>query len=62
MGIPYNVGTFGLRVASLNTNIDEKSKASGNFQFETGLSKTVGLFIGGERLFDEATLEAMFQF
>lgn len=62
MGIPYNVGTFGLRAAALSTRIDEKTNTEFNFQFETGLSKTVGLFIGGEGLFDDATLEAMFQF
>ena len=62
MGIPYNVGTFGLRIAALPTKIDAKINTEFNFQFETGLSKTVGLFIGGEGLFDDATLEAMFQF
>lgn len=62
MGIPYNVGTYGVRVAALPTRIDGKTTTEFNFQFETGLSKTVGLFIGGEGLFDDATLEAMFQF
>ena len=62
MGIPYGVGTFGLRVAALTSSIDGKLTTSGNFQFETGLSKTVGLFVGGQGLFDDATLEAMFQF
>ena len=62
MGIPYNVGTYGLRVAALPTRIDGKTTTEFNFQFETGLSKTVGLFIGAEGLFDNTTLEAMFQF
>lgn len=62
MGIPYNVGTYGVRVATLPTRVDGKTTTEFNFQFETGLSKTVGLFIGGDGLFDDATLEAMFQF
>ena len=62
MGIPYNVGTYGLRIAALATKNEGKTNAEFNFQFETGLSKTVGLFLGGEGLFDDATLEAMVQF
>ncbi|WP_395050319.1 hypothetical protein [Flavobacterium sp.] len=62
MGIPYSVGTYSLRVAALPTINDGKTNTEFNFQFETGLSKTVGLFIGGEGLFDSTTLEAMFQF
>ena len=62
MGIPYEVGTYGLRLAALPTVNEGKVNTEFNFQFETGLSKTVGLFIGGEGLFDDPTLEAMFQF
>ena len=62
MGMPLNVGTYGLRVASLEVQNDGETKTEFNFQFETGLSKTVGLFLGGEGLFDAPTLEAMFQF
>lgn len=62
MGVPYNVGTYGLRLAALQTQNEGESKTEYNFQFETGLSKTVGLFIGGEGLFDNTTLETMFQF
>ena len=62
MGIPYDVGTYGLRIAALATKNEGKTNAEFNFQFETGLSKTVGLFLGGEGLFDHATLEAMVQF
>ena len=62
MGIPYNVGTYGLRLAVLPTINEGKANTEFNFQFETGLTKTVGLFIGGEGLFDDPTLEAMFQF
>ena len=62
MGIPLNVGTYGLRVAVLQTQNEGKTNTQFNFQFETGLSKTVGLFLGGEGLFDDPTLEAMFQF
>ena len=62
MGIPYNVGTYGLRVAALSTKNEETTQTEFNFQFETGLSKTVGLFLGGEGLFNNATLEAMVQF
>ena len=62
MGIPYDVGTYGLRLAVLPTVNEGKVNTEFNFQFETGLSKTVGLFIGGEELFDDPTLEAMFQF
>ena len=62
MGIPLNVGTYGLRVAALATRNEGKTNTEFNFQFETGLSKTVGLFLGGEGLFDDATLEAMVQF
>ena len=62
MGIPYNVGTYGLRIAAMSTRNEKTTKAEFNFQFETGLSKTVGLFLGGEGLFNDATLEAMVQF
>ena len=62
MGIPLNVGTFGLRLAALQTQDQGKSQTELNFQLETGLSKTVGLFIGGEGLFKDPTLEAMVQF
>ncbi len=62
MGMPLNVGTYGLRVAALAVQNDGKTKTEFNFQFETGLSKTVGLFLGGEGLFEDPTLEAMFQF
>ncbi len=70
MGIPLNVGTYGLRVAALKTESEDKtntefrrrSHTEYNFQLETGLSKTVGLFIGGAGLFDDPTLEAMVQF
>lgn len=62
MGIPMAVGSYGLRIAALQTQYEGKTKTQFNFQFETGLSKTVGLFIGGEGLFDDPTLETMFQF
>ena len=62
MGIPFNVGSYGLRVAALPTQIEGKTNTQFNFQFETGLTKTVGLLLGGEGLFNDATLEAMFQF
>jgi len=62
MGIPLNAGTYSLRVAALLDQYKGLTTADMNFQFETGLSKTVGLFIGGEKLFDDPTLEAMVQF
>lgn len=62
IGVLYDVGTFGARVAVLPTELDGNLKTELNFQLETGLSKTVGLFIGGEGLFDDPTLESMFQF
>ncbi|TAL40971.1 MAG: hypothetical protein EPN92_13730 [Chitinophagaceae bacterium] len=62
MGIPLNVGTYSLRVAALASRFEGKTNTAFNFQLETGLSKTVGLFLGGEGLFDDATLEAMVQF
>ena len=62
MGIPFNVGSYGLRVAALRTKNEGLANSSYNFQFETGLSKTVGLFLGGENLFKDATLESMVQF
>lgn len=62
MGMPLNVGTYSLRAAVLPTVYEGITKTIFDFQFETGLSKTVGLFIGGEGLFDDPTLEAMFQF
>lgn len=48
MGIPYNVGSYGLRIAALSTKNEETTQTEFNFQFETGLSKTVGLFLGGK--------------
>ena len=62
MGIPLKVGTYNLRMAGLPTQNDGSTVTQYNFQFETGLSKTIGLFIGGEGLFNNTTLEAMFQF
>ena len=62
MGIPYNVGAYGLRITALSTKNEEATQTEFNFQFETGLSKTVGFFLGGEGLFNNATLEAMVQF
>jgi hypothetical protein len=62
MGIPLNVGTYGLRLAALPTQKEGDMIIPFNFQFETGLSKTIGLFVGGEGLFDNTTLETMVQF
>jgi hypothetical protein len=62
MGIPLDVGTYGLRVAGLGIRNEGRTSTEFNFQFETGLSKNVGLFLGGEGLFKDATLEAMVQF
>ena len=62
MGMPLEVGTYGIRVAAVSTQNEGKSNIEYNFQLETGLSKTVGLFIGGEGLFEHPTLEAMVQF
>ncbi len=62
MGIPVDVGTYSLRVAALLDQNEGITTADFNFQFETGLSKTVGLFVGGEKLLDDTALEAMFQF
>ena len=61
MSMPLNVGTYGLRLAALQTQNEWKTNTQFNFQFETGLSKTVGLFLGGEELFYDTTLEAMVQ-
>ena len=52
MGIPYDVDTYGVSVAALPSSIDGKTNTEFNFQFGTGLSQTVGLFIGGDGLFD----------
>ena len=62
MGLPLGVGTYGLRVAALQTQNEGKTNTEFNFQFETGLSNTVGLFLGGEGLLEDPTLEAMVQF
>lgn len=62
MGIPLNVGAYSLRLAALQTQYEGNSNTEFNFQFETGLTKTLGLFLGGEGLFKDPTLEAMFQF
>lgn len=62
MGVPFDVGTYSLRVAALLNEFHGIATIDADFQFETGLSKTVGLFIGGEKLFDDPNLETMFQF
>jgi hypothetical protein len=62
MGMPLNVGTYSLRAAALPTRSEDATHTEFNFQFETGLSKTIGLFLGGEGLFEDATLEAMVNF
>ena len=62
MAIPLDVGSFNVRAALLPTQVAEKTTSEFNVQFTTGLSKTVGLFLGAEGAFDSPTLEAMFQF
>ena len=62
MGIPLAVGTYSLRLGATPTQFEGKTNTQFDFQFETGLSKTVGLFLGGNGLFDDPTLEAMVQF
>jgi hypothetical protein len=62
MAMPLEVGSFNLRAAVLPTRIDGNTNTEFNVQFTTGLSKTVGLFLGAEGTFKEPTLEAMFQF
>ncbi len=62
MAMPLKVGSFNLRAALLPTQIDRKTNTEFNVQFTTGLSKTVGLFLGGSGAFDSPTLEAMVQF
>lgn len=62
MAMPLPVRSFNLRAAILPTQFDGKTNTEFNVQFTTGLSKTVGLFVGAEGAFDGPTLEAMFQF
>lgn len=62
MGIPLAVGTYSVRLGATPTQFEGKTNTQFDFQFETGLSKTVGLFLGGNGLFDDPTLEAMVQF
>ncbi len=62
MGMPLAVGSYNLRLAALPTQIDGITKTEFNAQFMTGLSKTVGLMLGGSGSFDAPTLEVMFQF
>lgn len=62
MAMPLEVGSYNVRAALLPTQIDGKTTTEFNVQFTTGLSKTVGLFLGAEGAFDAPTLEAMFQF
>ena len=62
MAMPLEVGSYNVRAAFLPTQIDGKTSTEFNVQFTTGLSKTVGLFLGGSGPFDSPTLEAMVQF
>lgn len=62
MAMPLETGNFNLRAALLPTRVDGKTTTEFNLQFTTGLSKSVGLFLGAEGAFDHPTLEAMFQF
>jgi hypothetical protein len=62
MGIPLDVGSYSLRAAGLLNRDNGITKSDFNFQFETGLSKTVGLFLGGDKLIEDPNLEVMFQF
>lgn len=62
MAMPLEVRSFNLRAALLPTTSDGKTSTEFNVQFTTGLSKTVGLFLGAAGAFDGPTLEAMFQF
>ena len=62
MGIPFDVGTYNLRVAALPTQTKGITNTEFNVQFMTGLSKTFGLNLGAQGSFDAPTLEAMVQF
>lgn len=62
MGMPLEVGSYNLRLAALPTQNEGLTKTEFNAQFMTGLSKTVGLMVGGSGSFDAPTLEVMFQF
>ena len=58
MGIPQSVGNYSLRFAVTSTQIEGKSQADFDLQFETGLTKFAGLLV---RLQSEKT-EIMFHF
>ena len=62
MGIPLNVGMYSIKGAVLPTRIGSNTNAQYNFQVETGLSKTVGLVLGGKALFYDPTIEESVQF
>jgi hypothetical protein len=62
MGMPLDVGSYNFRLAALPTQNEGTTNTEFNAQFMTGLSKTVGLMVGGSGSFDAPTLEVMFQF
>jgi hypothetical protein len=62
MGMPLDVGSYNFRLAALPTQNEGATNMEFNAQFMTGLSKTVGLMVGGSGSFDAPTLEVMFQF
>ena len=45
MGMPQSVGKYSLRFAVTSTQIDNKSQADFDLQFETGLTKFAGLLV-----------------
>ncbi len=58
MGMPHKTGTYNLRFAVFSTQIDKKSEADFALQFETGLTKFMGLHL----VLQSDKTEIMFQF
>ncbi len=61
-GLPDPVGSFSLRTAAVVTRVDGKTQGDVAFHLETGLTKTIGLHIRNDRLFNSPRTEVMFQF
>ncbi len=63
MGMPFSIGTHGLRASILPTRIDGKTNTEFKVQYMTGITKTVGIMLEAEGTFhSDPAFEIMFQF
>ena len=63
MGMPFSIGTHGLRTSALPTGENGKTNTEFKVQYMTGITKTVGILLEAEGTFhSNPAFEIMFQF